>query len=476
MSDLTISALELARKVLRIEAAAILGLVDRVDADFERAVDLLFECRGRVIVTGMGKSGHVGLKVAATLSSTGSPAYFVHPSEASHGDLGMITAADAILALSNSGETPELADLLTYSRRFRITLVAIVGRVPSTLAGAADIVLRLPQRPEACPMGLAPTTSTTAMLALGDALAVALLERRGFSASDFAVFHPGGKLGSRLVRVEQIMHEGEELPLVRPDVTMGEAILEMTATNDEVAENMANLASSVRETVSSIEEMSYSAKEVAKNVDALSQTAEETSSSMNEMDVSIDQVQSNANETARLSEEVSRDAEIGAESIAKTIGEIISRIERRDLRIVAMDLRTLDSGTAKKHYEEHSERPFFDSLFEFINGGPLVAMVVEGERAVGRLGADQGVRAGDEPVEAEVGERLEVDLHLLGDPLQAHPVAGPDVRQGDEVGKLKVPRRVRRRERSGHSPGPRDDALPCGSICSWFGDDVGRAA
>jgi arabinose-5-phosphate isomerase len=223
------SALASARRVLQAEAEALHALARELDGGFLQAIERLAATRGRVVVAGMGKSGHIARKIAATFASTGTPALFVHPAEASHGDLGMVTGADSLLALSNSGETPELAHLLTYSRRFAIPLVAIVGKVPSTLADAADIVLRLPDRPEACPMGLAPTTSTTAMLALGDALAVALLERRGFSAHDFAVFHPGGKLGSRLVRVDQIMHQGADLPLVGPEVSVAMAVLEMTA-------------------------------------------------------------------------------------------------------------------------------------------------------------------------------------------------------------------------------------------------------
>jgi arabinose-5-phosphate isomerase len=181
------------------------------------------------VVTGMGKSGHVARKIAATLASTGTPALYVHPAEASHGDLGMITRDDAVLALSNSGETPELADIVAYTRRFVIPLIAIVGRARSSLVEAADLALVLPPRPEACPMGLAPTTSSTAMLALGDALAVALLERRGFGASEFSVLHPGGKLGQKLVRVEELMHRGEALPLVRLDTPLCDVILEITA-------------------------------------------------------------------------------------------------------------------------------------------------------------------------------------------------------------------------------------------------------
>ena len=210
------------------EAEALRVLADTVDGAFSRAVAMLASVGGRVVVTGMGKSGHVARKIAASLASTGTPALYVHPAEASHGDLGMITPQDAVLALSNSGETTELRDMILYTRRFAIPLLALVGRAPSTLAEAADIVLLLPEVGEACPMGLAPTTSTTCMLALGDALAVALLDRRGFSARDFAVFHPGGKLGSQLLRVEQLMHQGAELPLVAPDATLADAILEMS--------------------------------------------------------------------------------------------------------------------------------------------------------------------------------------------------------------------------------------------------------
>lgn len=222
------AAVASARRVILAEAEALRLLADRVGADVAAAVDRLAGIEGRVVVTGMGKSGHVARKIAATLASTGTPALYVHPGEASHGDLGMVTAADAVLALSNSGETPELRDLTLYTRRFAIPLVAIVGRAPSTLAEEADVRLLLPQVREACPMGLAPTTSTTCMLALGDALAVALLERRGFSARDFAVFHPGGKLGSQLLRVEQLMRGAGELPLVVAGTKMGEAVIEMS--------------------------------------------------------------------------------------------------------------------------------------------------------------------------------------------------------------------------------------------------------
>jgi arabinose-5-phosphate isomerase len=188
-----------------------------------------------VIVSGMGKSGHVGSKIAATLASTGTPSFFVHAAEASHGDLGMIAPGDAVLALSNSGETPELADLVSYTRRFGIPLVAITSRGKSTLAEAADVVLLLPDVGEACPLGLAPTTSTTLMIALGDALAVALLERRGFTADDFKVFHPGGKLGRKLFKVDDLMHTGAELPLVKPDAPMSDVVPFMTSKTFGVA-------------------------------------------------------------------------------------------------------------------------------------------------------------------------------------------------------------------------------------------------
>jgi len=221
--------LAVARRVIRAEILGLESLGEALDGAFQSAVDVCAAVRGRIIVTGLGKSGHVARKIAATLASTGSPAQFVHPVEASHGDLGMIGSADAILALSNSGETTELADIVAYSRRFKIPLVAITGGSRSTLATAADIVLLLPPAAEACPMGLAPTTSTTMMMTLGDALALALLERRGFSLADFRVFHPGGRLGRRLLRVRDIMHPHEEVPLVSPTTLMSDAILVMTA-------------------------------------------------------------------------------------------------------------------------------------------------------------------------------------------------------------------------------------------------------
>ena len=222
-------ALATGRRVLSIEADALLAAAAALDDSFALAVERIAGIDGRVIVTGMGKSGHIGRKIAATFASTGTPALFVHPAEASHGDLGMITKADLVLALSNSGETPELADIVGYCRRFSIAMIAIVGRADSTLAKTADLVLLLPDRPEACPMGLAPTTSTTVALALADALAVALLEHKDFDAHGFGVFHPGGKLGKRLIRVEQLMHGDEALPLIDLDASTADAILEMTA-------------------------------------------------------------------------------------------------------------------------------------------------------------------------------------------------------------------------------------------------------
>ncbi|BCW91127.1 Arabinose 5-phosphate isomerase KdsD [Alphaproteobacteria bacterium SO-S41] len=221
--------LAVARRVLGIEAAALTSLAAAIDASFARAVDVLIGVTGRVIVSGMGKSHHVSTKIAATLSSTGTPAQFVHPAEASHGDLGMITPRDAVLVLSNSGETRELADLILHTRRQGIPLIGMASRPGSTLLRAADIALVLPPAEEACPMGLAPTTSTTMMLALGDALAVALMERRGFGREQYKVFHPGGSLGQALLTVRDLMHTGDEMPLVAESATMEEAVAAMSA-------------------------------------------------------------------------------------------------------------------------------------------------------------------------------------------------------------------------------------------------------
>jgi arabinose-5-phosphate isomerase len=221
--------IDAARRVLRTEIAGLEALVAGLDGAFSAAVGLLAKVRGRVIVSGMGKSGHVARKIAATFSSLGTPAQFVHPGEASHGDLGMIAEGDAVLALSNSGDTAELADIVGYTKRFRIPLLAMTRRTGSSLAEAADVTLLLPPSAEACPMGLAPTTSTTMMMALGDALAVALLERKGFSETDFQALHPGGQLGRQLLRVADIMHGKDAVPLVKRGTVMAEAILVMTA-------------------------------------------------------------------------------------------------------------------------------------------------------------------------------------------------------------------------------------------------------
>ena len=222
------SDLAVARAVLGAEVEGLRALSAALDGAFGDAVDYLDQCAGRVVVTGMGKSGLVGRKIAATLASTGTPALFVHPAEASHGDLGMIVPGDAILALSNSGETAELAHIVAHAHRFDVPIVAMTARAGSALAQAAQVTLLLPPAQEACPMGLAPTTSTTMQLALGDALAVALLTRRGFTPTDFGANHPGGKLGAQLRRVRAFMHEGDALPLAPPDLPMDRALLIMT--------------------------------------------------------------------------------------------------------------------------------------------------------------------------------------------------------------------------------------------------------
>jgi arabinose-5-phosphate isomerase len=227
MSD-TAGTLELARKVLSIEAAAILSLVDRLDGQFERAVQLLYECRGRVVVTGMGKSGIICRKIAATLSSTGTSATFLHPAEAIHGDLGVVREGDVVLALSHSGETEELLRLLESIKRIGACLIAITGDPRSTLARAADVTLDCGIAEEACPLNLVPTASTTAALAMGDALAMTLLVRKGFREEDFASLHPGGKLGKRLMRVEHVMHAGDSTPIVKMTAPMHDVFHEMS--------------------------------------------------------------------------------------------------------------------------------------------------------------------------------------------------------------------------------------------------------
>lgn len=217
-----------AHKVLDIESKSLKDLSDSLDDSFVEAVDVLFNTKGRVIVTGMGKSGHIGRKIAASLASLGTTAYFVHPGEASHGDLGMIEPQDVVLALSNSGEAPELADLIAFCHRFGNKLIGMVGRRDSTLARQSNVVLCLPPIEEACPFGLAPTTSTTLMLALGDALAVALLEKHEFSKEQYKIRHPGGKLGKLMLKVKDLMHSGDEMPLVPPDMKMSEALIIMS--------------------------------------------------------------------------------------------------------------------------------------------------------------------------------------------------------------------------------------------------------
>ncbi len=217
-----------ARRVLTLEASALEHLSESLDSSFEQAISLLMQAQGRVILSGIGKSGHIANKIASTFSSTGTPAFFVHPSEASHGDLGMITLQDVLIILSLSGETAELSDTINYAKRFNIPLIAITHKTESTLAKSAHTTLLLPSFPEACPMGLAPTTSTTLMLALGDALAVTLLKRKGFSEKDFKNLHPGGLLGRKLLHVVDLMRLYEELPLVFQETLMSDALMEMT--------------------------------------------------------------------------------------------------------------------------------------------------------------------------------------------------------------------------------------------------------
>jgi arabinose-5-phosphate isomerase len=226
-------AAETGREVLRTEAAALVALADAMPPDFGAIVDLIAASAGRVIVTGIGKSGHIARKIAATLASTGTPALFVHPAEASHGDLGMIGREDIVVMISNSGEAPELRDVIAHTRRFSVPLVGLSSRPGSTLMRAADHHLTIPALPEACGLGVVPTTSTTLTLGLGDALAVALLRRRGFRTEDFGVFHPGGKLGAQMARVEALMHA--DLPRVAPDAPMSEAILAMTSSGFGIA-------------------------------------------------------------------------------------------------------------------------------------------------------------------------------------------------------------------------------------------------
>ncbi|QDY71249.1 KpsF/GutQ family sugar-phosphate isomerase [Qingshengfaniella alkalisoli] len=220
--------LSVGRRVVGIEADALRLLAEALDDSFAKAVARLLEAQGRVIVSGMGKSGHIARKIAATLASTGTPAQFVHPGEASHGDLGMLTKGDVVMMLSNSGETPELADMIAHTRRFEIPLIGIASRPDSTLLRQSDIALVLPKAEEACGQGIVPTTSTTMTLALGDALAVALMEHRQFTPQDFRQFHPGGKLGAQLSKVSDLMHVGDEMPMVSDTTPMGDALVTMS--------------------------------------------------------------------------------------------------------------------------------------------------------------------------------------------------------------------------------------------------------
>ncbi|MDD2060496.1 KpsF/GutQ family sugar-phosphate isomerase [Pseudomonas sp. GD03860] len=218
-----------AQRTIRLEVKAVEGLLAHIDADFVKACELIQACKGRVVVVGMGKSGHIGRKIAATLASTGTPSFFVHPAEASHGDMGMITRDDVILALSNSGSTAEIVTLLPLIKRLGIQLISMTGNPDSALAKAAEVNLDARVEQEACPLNLAPTSSTTAALVLGDALAIALLEARGFTAEDFAFSHPGGALGRRLLlKVENVMHAGDELPKVQRGILLKDALLEMS--------------------------------------------------------------------------------------------------------------------------------------------------------------------------------------------------------------------------------------------------------
>lgn len=218
-----------ARRVLQTEANAILEMVEALPEDFAEVVELILKTEGRVIISGVGKSGHIGRKISATLASTGTPSYFVHAAEASHGDLGMITSQDICLLISNSGETNELRDILLHTRRFNIPMIAISSNMGSTLMQSADFKLNLPNLPEACAIGMAPTTSTTLTLAMGDALAVAVMEQRGFGSEDFLKNHPGGKLGAQLSRVADLMHKGEKVPTVEADTPMSDVLLSMTS-------------------------------------------------------------------------------------------------------------------------------------------------------------------------------------------------------------------------------------------------------
>jgi len=222
--------LEIARRVLKTEAEAVHGLIDKLDSNFENAVEIIYQSKGRVVVTGMGKSGLVGKKIAATLASTGTPAFFLHPAEATHGDLGMVTSNDVIIAISNSGETEEIVKLLPFLKRFGVRLVSITGTPDSTLSKVADVTLDISVKEEACPLGIVPTASTTATMAMGDAIAVALLLKRGLKEKDFALFHPSGSIGRKFFyRVKDLMHTGDKIPKVFLETPMSKTVIEMSS-------------------------------------------------------------------------------------------------------------------------------------------------------------------------------------------------------------------------------------------------------
>jgi len=230
IDDCKMDALSIAKRVLRTEADAVHALIDKLDSSFEKAIDIVFNSKGRVVVTGMGKSGLIGKKIAATLASTGTPAFFLHPAEASHGDLGMVTSRDVIIAISNSGETDEITALIPFLKRFDVAVISMTGNPDSTLAKASDVSLDISVEEEACPLGITPTASTTAALAMGDAIAVALLVRRGFRQEDFASFHPSGSLGKKLfIRVKDLMHKGDALPLIGPSTPVMVAVMEISS-------------------------------------------------------------------------------------------------------------------------------------------------------------------------------------------------------------------------------------------------------
>ena len=230
------SILAVAKRVLKVEAEAVLSLMDKLTNEFEKVVEIIYGCKGRVIVTGIGKSGLVGKKIAATLASTGTPAFFMHPAEASHGDLGMVTSEDVVIAISNSGETEEIIGLIPFLKRFNVTLISMTGNLQSTLSKASETGLDVSVREEACPLGIVPTASTTATLAMGDAVAIALLIKRGFKEEDFASFHPRGSLGKKLfIKVKDLMHTGDALPLVSSIAPMTKAVVEMSSKRLGVA-------------------------------------------------------------------------------------------------------------------------------------------------------------------------------------------------------------------------------------------------